>query len=259
MPKFTANLSVLFTELALADRFKAAKHAGFNAVEIQFPYTLSAKQIKQLLDENNLKLVLFNIDADDLLQGGEGLAAVPEKKTQYLQALRQCESYAKILTPDCINVLPGRCFNEARTDEYLATFQHNLSLALNCFSPLGIKTVFEAINTVDMPHFIIHSGQQMLTIMAQIKHPMLFMQYDIYHMQMMNEHIQEFIQQHARKIAHIQFADAPNRGEPSTGMIDFSHLFKVIEQSDYAGWLGAEYKPSHTTSSSLAWLKHYSE
>ncbi len=255
MLNFSANLSLLFTELDLIDRFKAARSSGFDAVEIQFPYSLPAKQIKQALVENQLKLVLFNVDADDLLLGGEGLAAVPEKNKQFIQALQLCKKYAEILKPEVINVLPGRCFHTERTAEYINHFIKNLRHTLNILSPLGIKIAFEAINTQDMPGFIVHNGQQMLDIINQINHPLLFMQYDIYHMAMMNQAYIKFIMQNSSKIAHIQFADMPGRGQPGTGKINFQQLFSCIQGSDYTGWIGAEYKPVGSTSLSFDWFK----
>lgn len=253
MIQFTANLSLLFTEFNLIDRFKMAKNCGFDAVEIQFPYALPATKIKQVLIENKLKLVLFNIDADDLLKGGEGLASVPEKQEQFLKALQQCASYAAILQPEAINVLPGRCFDHRKKTEYLTTFKNNLLLTLNTFSPLRIKTVFEAINTIDMPNSIIHNEQQMLDILNQLDHPMLYLQYDIYHMQMMGENTLHFIEKHAHKIGHIQFADMPGRGQPGTGEINFNELFSSIKNSNYSGWVGAEYIPVGTTEQSFGW------
>jgi hydroxypyruvate isomerase len=254
MLNFTANLSLLFTEVALIDRFKAAKQAGFNAVEIQFPYELSAAAIKAKLDEYDLKLVLFNIDAADLLQGGEGLACVPEKRDQFKRALAQTLDYATRLKPEAVNVLPGRCLDNSRLAHYLDTFKENLYFAVEAFAPPGIKTVFEAINTHDMPGFIIHSGAQMLDVLEALNRPELFMQYDIYHMQMMGERLEQFIAEHAEKIGHIQFADCPGRGQPGTGRIDFKRIFSAIEDSAYAGWVGAEYKPVRTTAESLNWL-----
>ncbi len=255
MLQFSANLSMLFTELDLIDRFKAAKISGFDAVEIQFPYSLPAEQIKQVLDQNQLKLVLFNVDADDLLQGGEGLAAAPEKQQQFELALQQSKTYAEILRPEAINILPGRCIhNPTRKAEYLTTFINNLSLAADTFSSLGVKTVFEAINTDDMPGFLVNNSSQMLDILEQLKHPMLYLQYDIYHMHKMGENITAFINKYADKIAHIQFADNPGRGQPGTGAIDFESLFNTIQKSQYSGYLGAEYKPSAETSKSLGWL-----
>ncbi|MGZ4993853.1 MAG: hydroxypyruvate isomerase family protein [Methylobacter sp.] len=255
MLNFSANLSLLFTENTLIDRFKAAKQAGFDAVEIQFPYDLSAAEIKNKLDEYGLKLVLFNVSAADLLQGGEGLACVPEKRDQFRQAVDQTVDYAELLKPEAINVLPGRCLDQSRLEHYLETFKENLCLAAEAFSPLGIKTVFEAINTHDMPGFIIHSGAQMLSILDQLNHPALLMQYDIYHMQMMGEKPEAFITEYADKIGHIQFADSPGRGQPGTGQIDFGRVFSDIEKSAYSGWIGAEYKPVGMTTESLAWLK----
>ncbi len=255
MLQFSANLSLLFTELDLSERFQAAKLSGFDAVEIQFPYQLPAEQIRQLLDQHQLELVLFNIAADDLLQGGEGLASVPEKKQQFKQALEQCKTYAEVLHPAAINVLPGRCqINPKRKSEYLSTFIDNLLLALETFRPLGIKTVFEAINTVDMADFLIHSSQQMLDILQQLQQSGLYIQYDIYHMAQMGEDYTAFILNHAEKIGHIQFADQPGRHQPGTGKIDFHAVFNAIDDSTYSGWLGAEYIPKDSTIQSLAWL-----
>ncbi|MGR9045402.1 MAG: hydroxypyruvate isomerase family protein [Gammaproteobacteria bacterium] len=252
--KFSANLSMLFTETELLDRFKAARRCGFDAVEIQFPYRESPETLRQTLAENGMQLVLFNVDADDLLQGGEGLAAVPEKRHRFKDALAQTVEYIHALKPEAINVLPGRCLDGRRREAYLETFKENLLLAVETFAPLSVKTVFEAINTVDMPSFIVHSGDQMLDIMEEIGHPGLFMQYDIYHMHKMGEAVADFIGRHADKIGHIQFADDPGRGQPGTGTIDFKQLFGAIERSGYRGWVGAEYKPTGSTEQSLQWF-----
>ena len=257
MLRFTANLSLLFTEVTLEQRFEAAKSAGFKAVEIQFPYELPAHTIHQALTSQQLQLALFNVDADDLLHGGEGLAAIPEKQAQFRTAVAQAADYAKILKPEAINILPGRCFESGRLSEYQQTFIDNLRYALAAFSPLGIKTVFEAINSIDMPDFIIDSSEQMLAVMTDINHPDLFMQYDIYHAVRMGENPALFIPEQAHKIGHIQFADCPNRHEPGTGTINFPALFSTIQHANYSGWIGAEYKPLHSTESSFDWLiKH---
>ena len=254
MLKFTANLSLLFTEVEFINRFKAAKKQGFDAVEIQFPYSLNPETLKNIMEDVQLKLVLFNVDADDLLQGGEGLACVPEKRDQFRQAIAQTLEYAQLLKPEVINVLPGRCSNENRKQHYVETFKENLCFAAEAFAPLGIKAVFEAINIHDMPGFIIHNGQQMLAILEQLELTNLFMQYDMYHMRMMGDKPDEFIARYVDKIGHIQFADCPGRGQPGTGLINFKHVFSVIEKSAYSGWVGAEYKPVGTTSESLDWL-----
>lgn len=257
MINFSANLSMLFTELPLLDRFEAAQQAGFSAVEIQFPYSESIDALRAKLDETGLQLVLFNIDADDLLQGGEGLAAVPEKRVQFKAALNQAIDYIKVLQPKSINVLPGRCANPDRLGDYLRTFADNLYLTADTLAPLGVTTLFEAINTIDMPGFIIHSGAQMLEWLERLNHPNLLLQVDIYHLSMMNEDPEAFISQHPETIGHIQFADNPGRGQPGTGNIDFEPMFNEIQKSGYSGWLGAEYKPVGSTFDSLGWFKPF--
>lgn len=257
MPKFSANLSLLFTEYDLLTRFSKAREFGFNAVEIQFPYSLDPEQILKALQANQLKLVLFNVDADDLLQGGEGLASVPEKQDQFISVLNQAKIYAEILRPEAINVLPGRCFNKKRTKDYLATLHQNLNLALKTFNPLGVKTVFEAINIHDMPGSLVSTSQQMLEIIAEHEPDGLAMQYDIYHMQMMQEDIVSFLTHHWNKIGHIQFADVPGRHQPGNGHIDFQSLFTFIDKLGYKHWLGAEYIPTDSTQSSLQWMSQH--
>ena len=257
MPRFSANLSLLFRELPLPERFQAAKDCGFDAIEIQFPYEIPAQAIRSAIDRAGLQLVLFNVPADDLMHGGEGLAAVPAKRDQFIQAVESARAYAEILHPRIINVLPGRCLQEERRANYLETFLGNLRHAADVFSGLGIRVVFEAVNTHDMPGFLISSGAQMLDVLHTLNHPNLFLQYDIYHMQTMGENPIEFIPQQADRIGHIQFADAPGRGEPGTGSIRFAELFEVIDNSRYQGWLGAEYKPTRGTLASLDWMQRF--
>ncbi len=255
MLQFTANLSLLFPELDFLQRFKAAKEAGFNAVEIQFPYAFTACEIAQQLQQHQLKLVLFNIAADDLMNGGEGLAAVPAKTQAFKKAVDLACDYADILNPEVINVLPGRCFDVSQQQVYLQTFQKNLIYCCQQFADRQPRIVFEAINTYDMPHFLVHNGQQMLDIMQAVQQPNLSMQYDLYHMFRMGEDCLKFMMEHLHKIGHVQFADCPGRGQPGTGHANLQSVFDFLAGSDYAGWVGAEYNPQGATASSLTWLQ----
>jgi len=254
MLRFAANLSLLFNELPLLERFCAARQHGFAAVEIQFPYQLPAEKIQSALQENDLQLVLFNVDADTLLQGGEGLAAVPEKCRQFRDAVSQTITYAEVLKPRAINVLPGRCLDQRRLGEYRQTLLGNLQYAADRFAEIGVTTVFEAVNSHDMPGFMVDSSNAMLEILAELNHPNLRLQYDIYHMTRMGEDCVAFLTRHLDKIGHIQFADCPGRGQPGSGQVDFAKLFSLIDGSSYLGWLGAEYKPQGATADSLAWM-----
>jgi hydroxypyruvate isomerase len=255
--KFSANLSLLFTELPLAERFAAAKQAGFDAVEVQFPYELSAQDIAERLRESGAKLVLFNVPAGDLLEGGEGLAAVPERREAFYQAVEQARQYVRLLRPRAINILPGRCLDLSRAEAYRHTLLENLRYAANAFAEEGVLAVFEAINTFDMPGFLIHRGQHMLDCLAALAHPNLAMQYDAYHMARMGENPAQFIAEHAGQIGHIQFADVPGRGQPGSGSLDFPGLFSAVRASGYDGYLGAEYRPQGGTQASLSWLAEY--
>jgi hydroxypyruvate isomerase len=257
MPRFSANLSMLFTEIELIDRFEAAHAAGFEAVEIQFPYELSAEAIRRKLDEHDLQLVLFNVPADDLLQGGAGLACVPEKQGCFREALALAVDYAQVLRPTAINVLPGRCLDPLRFDACLDIFKHNLGLTADAFTPLGVKTVFEAINSLDMPGFLIDTGSKMLAVQSELQRTDIWLQYDIYHMLRMREDPVAFITEYADRIGHIQFADCPGRSQPGTGDADWARIFSAIDRSGYNGWTGAEYKSAGETSASLGWLHHF--
>lgn len=254
MLKFSANLSLLFTELPLLERFCAAQQAGFAAVEIQFPYELTAAAIAAARAQAGVELILFNVPAGDLMSGGEGLASVPERREAFKQAVAQAAAYACVLQPRVINVLPGRCPHEHRIGEYLQTLKDNLRYAADAFADVGVKTVFEAVNTFDMPGFIVNRGGQMLELLAELNHPNLALQYDIYHMTRMGEDPMAFIRAHADKIGHMQFADVPGRGQPGTGGIDFAALFTAVQASGYQGYLGAEYRPVGGSAASLGWL-----
>lgn len=247
---------MLFNEYPLRERFASAKKAGFDAIEIQFPYDIELPELITLQQKNELNIVLINVSADDLLSGGEGLAALPNKQSQFNKALAQCLEYAQQLHVACVNVLPGRCFDHAQQNNYLHTFKQNLQKAADALQHINVKCTFEAINTVDMPDFLIHSPEQMLNIIHELKHPNLFMQYDIYHMTKMGRDVCADLIQYQPYIGHIQFADCPGRHEPGTGQIDFDTLFSTIQSSSYSGWIGAEYLPSQTTPSTLTWFKH---
>ena len=255
---FSANLSLLFTEIPMLERFKAANECGFRGVEIQFPYDLPAELIYEQLDKNDLELILINVPAGDLMNGGEGLAAVPSKRDKFIEAVKIAVKYAEILRPKCINVLPGCCFENDNLDQYLETFKSNLIYTADVFQGLQIKVVFEAANLIDMPGFIICKNDQLVKLVEELEHRNVFVQYDIYHMHTMNEDYYNFIQKYSNIIGHIQFADSPGRHQPGTGEIDFVNLFKSIEDSEYKGWIGAEYRPSVPTRERLDWFDDFS-
>lgn len=253
--KLAANLSLMFTELPLLQRFKAARDAGFEAVEIQFPYEASINDLVMARSDADVAVVLINVAAGDLMSGGDGLACVPQRKGDYRCALAQCSDYAEALDVSRVNVLSGRCHDKADEERRWMTFLDNLQHTDEHLAGLGVTTTFEAINTKDMPGFLIHRADHLWRVMAQVSSPNIKAQYDLYHMAMMGEDLCSDLQRHLGKIGHIQFADCPGRGEPGTGDLDVVALLQEIDRGGYDGYVAAEYRPTVETNASLGWLR----
>lgn len=257
MLQFSANLSMLFTELPLVQRFHAARQAGFSAVEIQFPYELPVADLQRLLQDNQLKLVLINLPAGDLMRGGNGLACVPGREADFRLAVEQALRYAWALEVPAVNVLAGRLAGGVSRDQALDTLQANLQFAVEKLSGVGISTCIEAINCYDIPGFLLNTAEDMRQMLARVAHPSLQMQVDLYHMARMQEDLPTLLQQDWRLIGHIQFADTPGRGAPGSGELPFAHLFKQIAALPYSGYCGAEYNSGKDTPATLGWLTAY--
>ena len=252
--KLAANLSMLYAELPFLDRFAAAAADGFTAVEIQFPYDTPAQVIRQTLDDNGQICVLINVPAGDLMQGGEGLACVPGKESEFSDALTLCQQYVDVLRPEKVNVLAGRCFQPERRQEYYSVFLDNLRRASEVLTPMGVSVTFEAINTQDMPGFLISTVMEMAQVLQDLPGVAISMQFDIYHMAMMGEALEQSLTRHITDIGHIQFADVPGRHEPGTGQLDFARIFGCLKALGYKGWLAAEYRSSlPSTHDGMAW------
>lgn len=252
--QWAANLSMLFTETDWAARFSRARAAGFSAVEIQFPYEMALGDCEKYLKNNGLKLALMNLPAADLLQGGLGLACVPARRAAFREALDLALSYADVLKPSCVNVLAGRVGEEGAAVAREVLLE-NLALAADKFADLGITITCEAINPFDMPHYLINTGADMLALRRDLQRDHFGAQVDVYHFARQNLDPLAWISEHLDFVAHIQFADCPNRGEPGTGELDFAVLFAELARLKYSRYVAAEYRPSRRTEDTLAWFK----
>lgn len=257
MTHLAVNLSMIFTEVPLIERFALAKKHGFQHIEIQFPYELEISEIQTELEKNELSLCLINAPAGDLMQGGNGLTAMPDKTIEFRQALEQAIEYATALQVPSINILAGKQASHLSTEMCFETLIKNLRLASVMFSEHHIQPVFEMINGIDMPNFLVQNIEQAHQILNAVQHPALKMQFDCYHMQMMNEHVLHTLQENIDQIGHIQFADCIGRHEPDTGSIAFHDIFTWLNHSSYAGFIAAEYKPSRHSEDSFAWKNKY--
>ncbi|MDA7087428.1 TIM barrel protein [Pseudomonas sp. SA3-5] len=256
--KISANLSLLFNERPLRERVVAAAAAGFDGVEIQFPYELAAIRLKEALAAAGMPLVLINLPAGDLLDGGAGLAAVPARQAEFDAALQEALTYAAMVRPTCVNVLAGRLAAGVSRELALATLAANLHTTAEAFQLLGIRVLVEAINPLDMPGFLLNTPEQLDEMLRRVGHPNLAAQYDLYHMARQGVDLVVGIELLAGRIGHVQFADCPGRGAPGTGRLEFAPVLAALERTGYQGWLGAEYLPGEAgTQAGLAWLGHW--
>jgi hydroxypyruvate isomerase len=254
MPKFAANLTMLFNEVAFLDRFAAARRAGFAGVEYLFPYEHDAKEIRRRLDEQGLTQVLHNLPAGNWGGGERGIACHPDRVAEFEEGVTRAIQYATALGCRQLNCLAGIApagVDEVRTR---TTFVANLRGAAGRLQDAGIRLLIEPINTRDIPGFFLRTTAQAIEIMGEVGSDNLFLQYDVYHMQIMEGDLATTIQKHLDRIAHLQIADNPGRHEPGTGEINYDFLFDYLDRIGYAGWVGCEYKPAASTESGLGWM-----
>jgi hydroxypyruvate isomerase len=258
MPRFAANLSMLFTEVPLLDRFEQAARAGFKAVEMQFPYEAPAAEIRKRLDANGLTMVLHNFPGGDWAAGDRGIACNPARQAEFRAGVVKAIEYATTLGVPQLNCLagkPGAGVDEATTHR---TFVDNVRHAAEQCKAAGLRVLMEPINNYDVPGFWLNRTGKALAVVEEVKMDNVLVQYDIYHAQRYEGELAATMSAHLARIGHIQFADNPGRNEPGTGEINFDFLFAHIDRIGYTGWLGAEYKPATTTVAGLGWLRAFS-
>ncbi|WP_017937965.1 hydroxypyruvate isomerase [Zestomonas thermotolerans] len=255
MPRFCANLSMLFTEVDFLERFAAAAQAGFSGVEYLFPYDYPAEELKARLDANGLTQVLFNLPAGDWAAGERGIACHPERVEEFRQGVEQAIAYARVLGNTQVNCLAGIRPQGHDCASVRQTFVDNLRYAADRLEAAGITLVMEMINTRDIPGFYLNNTAQALELRAAVGSANLQLQYDIYHMQIMEGDLARTLEDNLAVIRHVQLADNPGRHEPGTGEINYRFLFEHLDRIGYAGWVGCEYKPLTTTEAGLGWLK----
>ncbi len=255
MPSFAANLTMLFTELPMLDRFAAAAKAGFTHVEFLFPYDFKAADIAARLKDNGLKLVLHNLPAGDWAKGERGIACHPDRVDEFKAGVPLAIEYAHALGCPQVNCLAG--VTPVGADAVLArkTLVENLRFAAGALEKAGIRLVVEAINTRDIPGFYLHGTRQTLDVLDEVGSANALFQYDIYHMQIMEGDVARTMESNLARIGHIQLADNPGRNEPGTGELNYPFLFAHLDRIGYRGFIGCEYKPKTTTEAGLGWLK----
>lgn len=255
MPKFAANLSLLFTELPFLERFGAAARCGFRGVECQFPYAWDKHAIAAELARHGLELVLHNLPAGDWGAGERGIACLPGREAEFREGVGLALDYALTLGCHRLNCLAGIAPPGLAEAELRRTMVANLRYAAAELARADVALLVEPINTRDMPGFWLNRSRPALELIAEARAPNLFLQFDAYHMQVMEGDLAHSLQANLPRIGHVQIADNPGRHEPGTGEINYRFLLPFLDRIGYTGWVGCEYHPAAGTEAGLSWMR----
>lgn len=255
MPKLAANLSMLFPELPLRERFAAAAATGFEAVELHYPYELAPAELGALLRANALRLVLFNSSSGVAAAGECGLACAPAHGARFLESIEAAAHYAAVVECPTVHVLTGVVERDLDAREAYSTAVARLAEAADRLAAVRVNAVVEALNARDVPGYLLDTTARAMRLIRDVGAPNLYLQFDVYHAQTAGEDVFAALDAWADTIGHVQIADVPGRHEPGTGGIDFDRLLKWLDASGYSGWVGCEYRPLGDTRAGLAWAR----
>ena len=256
MPKFAANLSMLFPEVTFLDRFAAAHEQGFAAVECLFPYAFDAREIAARLADHDLKLVLFNTAPGDFAKGERGLAALPDRMEEFRRSFETALDYAQALSCTRLHFMAGVVPLNADKAAFRDCFIANLAWAADLVRRQGIVLLLEPLNTHDVPGYLLPTIKAALAVMDDLRLGNLFLQFDAYHTQMNQGRLAHNLRQNFDLIRHIQISGVPGRHEPDEAQeINYAYLLPLIDELGYDGWVGCEYNPKGDTAKGLAWAR----
>ena len=253
MPKFSANLSTLFTELTFLDRFAAARAAGFDAVEFQFPYACEPEWITGRLGRYGLQLIMHNLPPGDLSAGDRGMACDPRRVQEFQDSVELGLDYAEELGARMLHCMAGLVPRNVTRERAHDTYVANLKFAAEKLKERGLDLLIEPINDRDVPGYFLTGSRQAAAIIEECGMENIFLQFDIYHAQRMEGDLGNSIRTLLPLIRHVQLADVPGRHEPGTGEINFPYLFRLLDELGYDGWIGCEYTPRGATGDGLQW------
>jgi hydroxypyruvate isomerase len=257
MPRFAANLSMMFNEVPFLDRFAAARKAGFEGVEFLFPYDFPANEIRARLNGEGLTQALFNMPPGDWANGERGLASLPGRQGEFREAVKKALDYAAVLDCRHVHCMAGIPPTDLAPGTAAALYAANLAWATEQASPAGVKLVIEPINHRDMPGYFLNTQDQGAAVIDAIGRERLGLQFDVYHVQITEGDISKRMERLMPIIAHMQIADVPARNEPGTGEIGWTYVFRRMDELGYQGWVGCEYRPAGDTVTGLAWRERY--
>jgi hydroxypyruvate isomerase len=254
MPKLAANLSMLFPEIDFLGRFAAARRAGFRWVEYQFPYACAAGDVARAARDAGLEVVLHNLPAGDAARGERGIACLPGREAEFREGVERAIEYAVAARCPRLNCLAGLGpVDRPHFDTLVANVRH----AARRLGEVGIQLLIEPINTRSVPGFFLSGSRQAIDVLNAAGEPNARLQYDLFHMQIMEGDLAATLERLLARIGHVQIADVPDRHEPGTGEINFDFLLAHLDRIGYSGWVGCEYNPRGDTLEGLSWAKRY--
>ncbi|MBO1074504.1 2-oxo-tetronate isomerase [Roseomonas marmotae] len=257
MPRFAANLSMMFQELPFLSRFAAARAAGFAAVEFLFPYEFPAAEIARRLADEGLSQVLFNAPPGDPERGERGTACLPGRQQEFRDGVLKALEYAATLSCPRLHLMAGLAPAGVARDTLTGTYAANLAWAAEECAKAGVKPLIEPINHRDIPGIFLNTTDQAAAIIAAVGPERLGLQFDLYHCQVTEGDIVKRVEKHLPIITHMQVADVPGRNEPGTGEVKWPFVFSRIDALGYRGWIGCEYRPAGETVAGLGWFAPY--
>jgi len=255
MPRFAANLSMMFTELPFLKRFAAACRAGFTAVECQFPYDQDASEIAACLNENGLTLALFNLAPGNWAAGDRGLAAVPGRQAEFRASVRTALHFAAVTGTARLHVMGG--IADAADPQVLRTYRESLRYACGMAGPEGVDILIEPLNPRDMPGYVLTDFHRAAGLIADLNIPNLRLQFDIYHRQIIHGDVLTGLRDLLPLTGHVQIAAVPNRSEPGSGELDDIRILRELDRMGYDGFVGCEYRPAGDTVAGLGWCRAF--
>ena len=257
MPKFAANLTMMYNEHPFLERFAAAARDGFRGVEFLFPYAHDAREIRARLDANGLTQALFNAPPGDWEKGERGLASLPGREDEFRRSIDKALEYARVLGNRCLHVMAGLIAPGEDRARHREAYVANLAWAARHAAGAGITVVIEPINTRDIPGFFLNRQDEAHAVCREVGEPNLKVQMDLYHCQIVEGDLAMKIRTHIAGVGHVQIAGVPERHEPDLGEVNYPYLFALLDELGYAGWIGCEYRPKAGTSEGLGWFASY--
>ncbi|WP_192180427.1 2-oxo-tetronate isomerase [Mesorhizobium amorphae] len=254
MPRFAANLTIMFNEHDFLDRFRAAADAGFEAVEYLFPYDYPAEMVAERLASASLKQALFNMPSGSWAIGERGLAALPERREEFRASVHKAVDYARIIGTPLLHMMAG--IADASDQPAIAAYRDAVAFAADTTGEAGVGLVIEPINSRDMPGYFLNDFDRAATLIAELDHSNLKLQFDIYHRQIMHGDVLTALKHMMPIIGHVQIASVPRRHEPGTGELDDFRILAALDELGYDGYVGCEYRPEGETLAGLSWMKN---